>query len=122
MTVSDALRGAGIATPVSDGDFLLTCVCGRAQRLDAMTITECGDLTLYDCPVCDSSVVGVVSGPAAELWGPGPLTRLQEQAGHRLHGCIVGSKVDVVLRPPEADRDLVLIPATPNFFIQARYL
>jgi hypothetical protein len=46
------------------------------------------------------------------------MTRRQEPGGHRVHGYIVGSKVDVALRPAGADRDLVLIPATPNFFVQ----
>jgi hypothetical protein len=50
------------------------------------------------------------------------MTRRQEQGGHRRNGYVVGSKVDIALRPPGEDADVLLIPATPSFFAQYRYL
>ena len=50
------------------------------------------------------------------------MTRRQEAGGHHLNGFVIGSKVDVVLRPPDTAKDEVLIPATPNFFTQYRYI
>jgi hypothetical protein len=123
MRVADPFREAGIREDASDGDFLLTCTCGTQQRLDAMTLDECGEITLYECVRCTRSIVGVMAdNPADELWAPPPLTRRQEQGGHRLHGYVIGSRVDVALRPEGAERDLLLIPATPNFFVQYRYM
>ena len=123
MRLADAFRAAGAHAAISDHDFLLTCSCGTPQRLDAMTLDECGEITLYDCPRCMRSIVGVLSDdPALELRAPGPLTRRQEQGGHRLRGYIIGSRVDVALRPEDAAEDVLLIPATPNFFTQYRYL
>jgi hypothetical protein len=122
MRVADAFR-AVCESAVSDHDFLLTCTCGTQQRLDAMTIDECGEITLYDCARCMRSVVGVLTDdPTLELRAPAALTRRQEDGGHRLYGYIIGSRVDVALRPEGAYEDLVLIPATPNFFVQYRYL
>ena len=122
MRVADAFRAA-VARDVSDHDFVLRCTCGTQQRLDEMTLDDCGEIVLYDCARCMRSMVGVLSDdPELELRAPGPLTRRQEEAGHRLNGYIIGSKVDVALRPEDADADLVLIPATPNFFTQYRYL
>ena len=121
--LADPFREAGVLAGVRDGDFLLTCSCGMQQRLDAMTIDECGDITLYDCARCTKSVVGVMTDdPDVELRAPGPLTRREEQAGHRLHGYVIGARVDVALHPEGAERDLVLIPATPTFFERYRYL
>jgi hypothetical protein len=123
MRLADAFRAAGAHAAVSDHDFLLTCSCGTQQRLDAMTLDEGGEITLYDCPRCMRSIVGVLSDdPDLELRAPAPMTRRQEEGGHRLRGYIVGSRVDVALRPEGADKDLVLIPATPNFFVQYRHL
>lgn len=122
MRVADAFH-AVCGDAVSDHDFVLTCTCGTQQRLDAMTIDECGEITLYDCARCMRSVVGVLTDdPTLDLRAPAPLTRRQEESGHRLHGYIIGSRVDVALRPEGADADLVLIPATPNFFVRYRYL
>jgi len=57
----------------------------------------------------------------SELLAPARMTRRQEAGGHHLNGYL-GSKVDVVLRAPESANDEVLIPATPNFFTQYRYV
>ena len=124
MRLADPFREAGVLDGgVRDADFVLTCSCGTQQRLDAMPIDDCGEITLYDCARCTKSIVGVMSDdPDLALRAPGPLTRRQEAAGHRLHGYVVGSRVDVALRPEGAERDLVLIPATPNFFERYRYL
>lgn len=107
----------------SDGDFVLRCSCGTEQRLGEMSIDVCGPLVLYDCVRCQSSMVGVIADdPFGRLLAPEPMTRRREQGGHRVEGYVVGSKVDVALRPPGADTDVLLIPATPNFFVQYRYV
>jgi hypothetical protein len=121
VRISDAFWDLGPA--LSDGDFLLRCSCGTEQRLDEMTIDACGEITLYDCVRCQSSMAGVLAdNPDDELWAPAPMTRRQEQGGHRRNGYVVGSKVDIALRPPGEDADVLLIPATPSFFAQYRYL
>jgi hypothetical protein len=119
---ADAFRDDDVE--VADGDFLLTCTCGSTQHLDAMEVDEQDDLALYDCPRCTNSVVGVMrDDPATELWiSSSALARRQEVGGHRRNGYVVGSRVDVALRPPSAEDDVLLIPATPNFFIALRYL
>jgi hypothetical protein len=121
MRLADAFSDLG--PDLSDRDFVLRCSCGTEQRLDEMTIDVCGEIALYDCVRCQSSMVGVLAdNPADELWAPPPMTRRQEQGGHRRNGYVVGSRVDVALRPEGAARDFLLIPATPNFFAQYRYL
>ena len=121
MRISDAF--SDLVLGISDGDFLLRCSCGTEQRLDEMTIDVCGEITLYDCVRCQSSMAGVLAdNPADELWAPAPMTRRQEQGGHRRNGYVVGSRVDVALRPAGEDADVLLIPATPNFFVRYRLL
>ena len=124
VRLADPFREAGVLDGcVRDADFVLTCSCGTQQRLDAMTIDDCGEVTLYDCARCMKSIVGVMTeDPDVDRRAPAPLTRRQEAAGHRLRGYVIGSRVDVALRPEGADRDLVLIPATPSFFERYRYL
>ena len=124
VRLADPFREAGVLDGgVRDADFVLTCSCGTQQRLDAMTVDECGEITLYDCARCTRSVVGVMTeDPDVDRRAPGPLTRRQEAAGHRLRGYVIGSRVDVALRPEGVERDLVLIPATPSFFERYRYL
>ena len=123
MRFADAFFDSVVKDAVTDHDFVVRCSCGTEQRLDEMTIDLCGEITLYDCRRCQSSMVGVLAdNPADELWAPPAMSRRQEAGGHRLNGFVLGSRVDVVMRPPEADRDLVLIPATPNFFSQYRYI
>ena len=121
MRLADAFSDLGPA--LSDGDFVLCCSCGTEQRLDEMTIDVCGEITLYDCVRCQSSMAGVLAdNPAEELWAPAPMTRRQELSGHRRNGYVVGCKVDIALRPRGEDADVLLIPATPNFFVQYRYM
>ncbi|MDQ3677111.1 MAG: hypothetical protein M3401_09965 [Actinomycetota bacterium] len=123
MRLADAFRDPVVRPQVDDHDFLLRCSCGTEQRLNVMTICEWDDITLYDCAVCENSIVGVMtSDPMTELLAPAPMTRRQEPGGHRLNGYLIGSKVDVVLRSPGSAEDEVLIPATPNFFVQYRHL
>jgi hypothetical protein len=120
--LADVMRYAPDIPPeVTDLDFVLRCSCGTEQRLNVMPIDDYGHVTLYDCAVCENSLIGIMpDDPRNDVLPPVPMSREQEPAGHRMHGFIVGSKVDVALRPLDADRDLVLIPATPNFF--SRYL
>jgi hypothetical protein len=123
MRFADAFAAAGIRPGITDRDFLLRCSCGTEQRLDEMTRDPCGPITLYDCVRCTRSMVGILAeNPLDEMWAPAPMTRRQEDGGHRLNGYVVGSMVDIALRPPDEDADLMLIPATPNFFVQYRYV
>ena len=109
---------------ISDGDFQLVCACGLEQRLDAMSIEDLGGLTLYECARCENTLAAILTDDAAtQLWlSTSAMTRRQEAAGHRHNGYVVGSKVDIALRPPGSDRDLLLIVATPNLLIALRNL
>jgi hypothetical protein len=123
MRLADVFDDGAVRPTVSDADFLVRCACGTEQRADEMTIDVVGEITLYDCKRCQTSVIGVLAeNPLDELFAPAPMSRRQEAGGHRLNGYIVGTRVDVVLRPAGEDEDLVLIPATPNFFVQYRNL
>jgi hypothetical protein len=123
MRIADAFRDARMRPELSDHDFLLRCSCGTEQRMDEMAIDVCGEITLYDCVRCASSMVGVLAdNPGDELWAPSAMTRRQEAGGHRLNGYVIGSKVDVAIRLSGDDHDRVLIPATPNFFVRYRYM
>jgi len=123
MRIADAFRDAVDRPNLSDRDFVLRCSCGIEQRMDEMTIDPCGPITLYDCMRCANSMAGVLAdSPAAGRWAMASMTRRQEEGGYHLNGYVVGSKVDIALRPPGADNDLLLIPATPNFFMQYRYV
>lgn len=121
MRLADAF--ADLGPDLSDHDFVLRCSCGTEQRLDEMVLDVCGPITLYDCVRCRSSMVGLLAdNPVDGLWAPAPMTRRREQGGHRRNGYVFGSRVDVALRPPDADADVLLLPATPNFFEQYRYV
>jgi hypothetical protein len=123
MRLADAFRDPVVRPQVDDQDFLLRCSCGTEQRLNTMTLCEWDDMVLYDCAMCETSLVGVMTNdPLTHLIAPESMTRRQEAGGHHLNGYVIGSKVDVVLRPPHGTADEVLIPATPNFFAQYRYL
>ena len=105
----------------TDHDFLLTCACGLEQRLDEMTLDEDGPIVLYECPGCETSVVGVADTDlASQTHAPLGMGRWEEKAGHELRGFTLGSRVDVSFRPEGADADLLVLPATPYFF--KRYL
>ncbi len=122
MRFADAFRAD--VPDVSDADFTLNCTCGLEQRLDAMELDDLGGLTLYDCARCSNSLAAVMADDAAtDLWlSTSAMTRRQELGGHRRNGYVIGAKVDVALRPPDSDRDLLLIPATPNLFVALRNL
>ncbi len=123
LRLADAFRNDDYPE-LADGDFLLTCTCGLEQRLDTMAIDDLGGLTLYDCARCESTAVALMSdNAAAQLWlSASAMTRRQEASGHRHNGYVVGSRVDVALRPPGTDDDLLLIVSTPNFFAALRNL
>ena len=118
MRYADPFRDAG-RPETTDHDFLLTCTCGTEQRLDEMTLDEEGLVTLYDCKRCTRSVVGILTDdPDLAMTAPQALTRWQEKGGHHLRGYIIGARVDVALRPEDAEQDILLIPATRYFFEQ----
>lgn len=123
MRIADAFREVPGGEDVSDRDFELTCTCGARQRLDEMRIDAGPVVTLYECARCANSIVGVLAeNPLDEIFAPAPLTRRREQGGHRLRGYVIGSKVDLALRAPGGERDLLVIPATPSFFVQYRHV
>lgn len=118
MRYADPFRDAG-RPETTDHDFLLNCSCGAEQRMDEMTLDETGPITLYECKRCTKSIAGVMTDdPDLEIHAPQAMTRLHEKAGHHLRGYIIGSRVDIALRPEGADRDILLIPATRYFFVQ----
>ena len=120
MRYADPFRDAG-RPETTDHDFLLNCSCGMEQRLDAMTLDEAGPITMYECVRCTKPIVGVMTDdPDLAMHHPQSMTRLREKAGHHLRGYIIGSRVDIAMRPEGADRDILLIPATPYFW--TRYL
>jgi len=119
MRYADPFREAG-RPETTDHDFLLTCSCGMEQRMDEMGLDETGPITLYECKRCTKSIVGVlIDDPDLKLQAPTQgLARWEEKAGHHLRGYIIGSRVDVALRPEDAEADMLLIPATQYFFVQ----
>ncbi|MEA2193430.1 MAG: hypothetical protein QOI73_3551 [Solirubrobacteraceae bacterium] len=120
MRYADPFVAAG-RPETADHDFLLTCACGLEQRLDEMTLDEDGAITLYDCARCTQSVVGVMTAAAAaDVPEPQGMARWNERSGHELRGYVIGSRVDVTLRPQGSDADVLVLPATPYFFV--RYL
>ena len=120
MRYADPFRDAG-RPETTDHDFLLTCSCGTEQRLDEMTLDETSPITLYECVSCTRSIVGVMTDdPDLETQAPQAMTRRRERPGLQLRGYLIGSRVDVALRPEGDERDMLLIPATPYFFV--RYL
>jgi hypothetical protein len=123
LRVADAFGGEDDGH-VTDGDFLVQCTCGLKQRLDTMLVDEMRELTLYDCSRCENTLVAILTdNAAAQLWlSTAAMTRRQEAAGHRHNGYVVGSRVDVALRPPGADADRLLILSTPNLFAALRNL
>ena len=120
ISLADVLRRAPqFPDDLTDRDLVVGCSCGTEQRLNVMTVGEYGPVTLYDCAVCTTTLVGVLpDDPRYETVALAPMTRRQEAGGHRLHGHVVGSRCDVVLRPVGAEKDLAVIPATPTFFAQ----
>jgi hypothetical protein len=124
VRLADAFSADDGDAALAEGDFLLSCTCGLEQRLDAMIVDQEAGLTLYDCARCENSLVGVMrDDDATDLWiSTSAMTRRQEVGGHRRNGYVIGSKVDISLRPPDAGEELLLIPATPNFFVALRNL
>ncbi len=125
MRFVDAFLDEGIDPEPTDHDFVLTCMCGMDQRLDEMDLDDEFDgLLLYECTRCANSLVGIMLDSAAtDLWvSTAGMTRRLEVGGHRRNGFVIGSRVDVALRPPDVDGDLVFVPSTPNFFATLRNL
>ncbi len=117
LRVADAFR-----TPddedVGDGDFLVQCTCGLEQRLDTMIIDAMPELTLYDCGRCENTVVAVLTdNAAAQLWlSSSTMARRGDASGHRLNGYVIGSRVDLVRRPPDAGDVVSVLFSSPDFF------
>lgn len=112
------LRVADAFEDVGDGDFVVQCTCGLEQRLDTMILDELRELTLYDCSRCENTVVAILTdNAAAQLWvASSMMVRRGDAFGHRRNGFVVGSRVDLVLRPPDADDVVALLVSSPDLF------
>jgi hypothetical protein len=118
LRVADAFRGAEDAPGVSDADFLLTCTCGLEQRLDTALMDEMREMTLYDCSRCENTIVAILTDNAAEhvQRSAGMMVRRSEAYGTSRNGYVIGARVDLALRPPDAGDDVLLILSAPDFF------
>ena len=112
MTISEAFREAGFWFRVGDYQFRLTCPCGAKLELDACTLIERGDLTLYACPQCEKPVAGIVANAAVT---PAPGVPAAAADGHTMCGHLFGAVVDMELWPPAAAAPFMTIPARPAF-------
>lgn len=103
---------------VCDEDFILWCTCGLEQRLDATLVEELRELTLYDCSRCENTVAAIVTENAAEqlFLSSGAMARRSQASGIARNGYVVATRVDVALRPPDADEDVELVLCSPDFF------
>ncbi len=117
LRVADAFAGEDDGD-VTDGDFLVQCTCGLEQRLDTMTLDEMREVTLYDCSRCENTIVAVMTDNAAEQLQrtAGTMVRRGEAYGTSRNGFLVGARVDLALRPPDADADVLLIASAPDLF------
>jgi len=113
VKICDPFRAAGFFFLVAERHFELTCTCGVRQRADVLPTRIAGKVTLYDCPSCGTSLVGVAKDDQAPVTdGAG-----QEYVdGHRMCGFVFGSMVDMELWPPAALESYMAIPARPAFF------
>lgn len=118
LRLADAFESPEDPRGVSDGDFLLTCTCGLDQRLDTARVDEMTGLTLYDCSRCENTLVAILSDDAAAQvkLSASMMARRFDASGTWRSGYLFGSRVDVALRPGDADDDVLLIEASPGFF------
>lgn len=115
MRICDPFREAGWWFRVAERHFELECGCGVTQRADALQVRDDGDVTLYVCAHCGTSVIGVTAderGPVAA----GMTATADDEDGHRMCGFVFASRVDMALWPPAAVEPFLDIPARPHFF------
>jgi len=112
VRICDPFREAGWWFRVAEFHFEMRCTCGVTQRADALTTRDSGDVTLYDCPHCGASLIGVAADESVPVAGVAPL----HDDGHRMAGFVFGSAVDMTLVPPNAPAGILEIPARPRFF------
>ena len=112
------LRVADAFGDVGDGDFLVQCTCGLEQRLDTMIVDEMREVTLYDCSRCENTIVAILTDNAAgQLWvASSMMARRGDAFGHRRQGYVVGSRVDLVLHPPDAGDVVEVLVSAPDLF------
>ena len=118
MKISDPFREAGWWFRVGEYHFQLRCTCGVRHCADALTKSEVGEVTLYACPQCGATLVGIASTDATLAPGaPGaPGAPVFDGEGHMMCGFVFGSMVDMTLRPPASGEGETEIPARPGFF------
>jgi hypothetical protein len=109
---------------VTDHDFAITCTCGLDQRLDTMALDDLGGLTLYDCSRCENTIVAILTDEVARQLKltSGLMARRLDASGTRRNGHVVGSRVDLALRPGEAADDELVVYASAEFFDVLRYV
>lgn len=112
MRICDPFRKAGFFFLVGERHFELHCTCGITQRVDALEKRVDGKVTLYDCPSCGASLVGI----ARDDRPPATADGIENEDGHRMCGFVFGSAVDMALWPPAAAESYLDIPARPSFF------
>lgn len=102
---------------VAERHFRLRCTCGIEYTADELTKRETGDTTLYACPACGATLIGIAPDDRPAVPGaPARATAPDDEDGHRMCGFAFASTVDMTLWPPGAAEEFIAIPARPLFF------
>jgi hypothetical protein len=115
MKISDPFREAGWWFRVGEYHFQLRCRCGAALTVDALNRSEVGDVTVYACPQCSATLVGITTMQEAPATTASGVPAFDGE-GHAMCGYVFGSMVDMTLRPPASGEGEMEIPARPGFF------
>ncbi len=115
MKLSDPFREAGFFFKVGEYCFELECHCGSKLTVDKLSRRVVDGVTLYDCPSCAVSLVGIAADDRATFYKPTEIPT-DDSDGHYMCGFIFGSAVDMELWPPGAHESFIDIPARPSFF------
>jgi hypothetical protein len=116
VRICDPFREAGMWFLVSEHHFELVCTCGALQRVDALVTRVQGGVTLYECPLCGATLVGIAADDRAAVAGASPTAPPDDGDGHRMCGFVFASAVDMALFPSGATEPFVELPARPRFF------
>ena len=116
MRICDPFRAAGMWFLVSEHHFQLDCTCGTRQSVDALVTRLKGGVTLYDCPLCGATLVGIAADDRAPVAGASQTAPPDDADGHRMCGFVFASTVDMKLIPSGATEPFVELPARPRFF------
>jgi hypothetical protein len=114
MRLSDPFREAGWWFRVGEYHFEMRCTCGVALSGDALTKSVVDDVTVYACPHCSATLVGITSIDTAPATTASGMPAFDGE-GHTMCGYVFGSMVDMTLRPPASGEGAMEIPARPGF-------